>query len=201
VSAGYALMMSGMSIFSLAICFSRALSDARSGEPGAYDRMGSFTGGGTRRWPLKAEIVEDIALECSALRRTTQRPPSSAGRRTLSLRSPRPPRLRRMSRLLQVRIAPRAGLPVVAARRLAPPGGQRHHQLGRETADVRLVRSPQLAQRGGRSCGPVRPHAGGFQLLEHLCKRFVGQPIGGHLQRYVEDLREVYGRVPRDGER
>jgi len=31
----------------------RALRAARSGEPGAYDRTGSFAGTGTRRLPLK----------------------------------------------------------------------------------------------------------------------------------------------------
>jgi hypothetical protein len=45
-------MMIGISTRSFAICFSRALTSARSGEPGAYDFTGSLTGGGTRRVPL-----------------------------------------------------------------------------------------------------------------------------------------------------
>jgi hypothetical protein len=42
-----------MSTRSLAIDASRSLSDARSGERGAYCFTGSLTGGGTRRFPLK----------------------------------------------------------------------------------------------------------------------------------------------------
>ena len=38
-------MIIGMSMVSPAISANRALSDARSGEPGAYERMGSLTGG------------------------------------------------------------------------------------------------------------------------------------------------------------
>src|SRR5689334_10251351 len=46
-------MTTGISMRSDAIDASRDLSAARSGEPGAYERTGSFTGGGTRRLPLK----------------------------------------------------------------------------------------------------------------------------------------------------
>src|SRR5438045_2988097 len=46
-------MTRGTSIVSPAIAASFAWIDARSGVPGAYDRIGSLTGGGTRRWPLK----------------------------------------------------------------------------------------------------------------------------------------------------
>ena len=49
-------MMSGMSIFSAAIDFSRAFSSARSGEPGAYERLASLIGCGTRRTPANAAI-------------------------------------------------------------------------------------------------------------------------------------------------
>jgi hypothetical protein len=60
-------MISGMSTFSLAIAFSLALSDARSGLPGAYERIGSLTGGGTRRCPLNATYEgDDIACQCNA---------------------------------------------------------------------------------------------------------------------------------------
>src|SRR5688500_7968907 len=45
-------MITGMSIRSFAISASRFLSDARSGDPGAYERTGSLTGGGTRRVPV-----------------------------------------------------------------------------------------------------------------------------------------------------
>src|SRR5439155_16725674 len=48
-------MTTGMSARSPAICSKRALSSARSGEPGAYDFTGSLTGGGTRRIPVNAE--------------------------------------------------------------------------------------------------------------------------------------------------
>src|SRR5687767_904477 len=46
-------MMIGISMRSPAIFERRALSSTRSGEPGAYMRTGSFTGFGTRRFPLK----------------------------------------------------------------------------------------------------------------------------------------------------
>ena len=36
-------MIKGISTRSFAICLSRALSSARSGDPGAYDLTGSFT--------------------------------------------------------------------------------------------------------------------------------------------------------------
>ncbi len=45
-----------MSILSAAIAFSRALSSARSGEPGAYERLASLMGWGTRRTPANAAI-------------------------------------------------------------------------------------------------------------------------------------------------
>ena len=41
---------------SFAIDSRRDLSSARSGEPGAYDFTGSFTGVGTRRTPVKADL-------------------------------------------------------------------------------------------------------------------------------------------------
>jgi hypothetical protein len=52
-------MMSGMSTRSLAIVSSRAFSSVRSGDPGAYDLTGSFTGGGTRRIPVNADSNPD----------------------------------------------------------------------------------------------------------------------------------------------
>lgn len=51
-------MMSGISMRSLAIDSRRALSSVRSGDPGAYDFTGSFTGVGTRRTPVN----EDCSL-------------------------------------------------------------------------------------------------------------------------------------------
>src|SRR5436190_23761570 len=60
-------MTSGMSIFSLAIALSLAFSDARSGEPGAYERIGSLMGGGTRRCPLNATYEDDIASQYRAM--------------------------------------------------------------------------------------------------------------------------------------
>src|SRR5688500_1174043 len=45
-------MITGMSIRSFAMSVSRFLSDARSGDAGAYERTGSLTGGGTRRVPV-----------------------------------------------------------------------------------------------------------------------------------------------------
>src|SRR5450759_3321957 len=45
-------MMRGMSIRSLDIERRRSFSAALSGDPGAYLLTGSFTGGGTRRFPL-----------------------------------------------------------------------------------------------------------------------------------------------------
>src|SRR5687767_15133231 len=45
-------MMIGISTRSDAIDASRALIEARSGDPGAYERTGSLIGGGTRRMPL-----------------------------------------------------------------------------------------------------------------------------------------------------
>src|SRR6185437_1022687 len=45
-------MISGISTFSPAMLLSRAFSSRFSGEPGAYDRTGSLTGGGTWRLPL-----------------------------------------------------------------------------------------------------------------------------------------------------
>src|SRR5687767_1728708 len=50
-------MMTGISMRSEAIFDNRALSSARSGDPGAYVRTGSFTGFGTRRLPLNATIA------------------------------------------------------------------------------------------------------------------------------------------------
>ena len=47
-------MTSGISIRSAAIAFSRAFSSARSGVPGAYERLGSLIGSGTRRTPANA---------------------------------------------------------------------------------------------------------------------------------------------------
>src|SRR5688572_17773827 len=49
-------MMIGISIFSPAIFSSRAFRSARSGEPGAYVRLGSLTGWGTRRTPANAAL-------------------------------------------------------------------------------------------------------------------------------------------------
>src|SRR6185312_8244411 len=49
-------MISGMSAFSSAMLLSRAFNSRFSGEPGAYARTGSFTGGGTRRFPLNPLI-------------------------------------------------------------------------------------------------------------------------------------------------
>src|SRR5262245_4284745 len=46
-------MTTGISMRSDAMDVRRSLSAARSGEPGAYERTGSFTGRGTRRLPLK----------------------------------------------------------------------------------------------------------------------------------------------------
>ncbi len=46
-------MMSGISIVSPAIAVNRAFSSARSGVPGAYVRLASLTGSGTRRTPAK----------------------------------------------------------------------------------------------------------------------------------------------------
>jgi hypothetical protein len=47
-------MISGISIFSDAIDARRAFSSARSGDPGAYDFVGSLTGAGTRFTPANA---------------------------------------------------------------------------------------------------------------------------------------------------
>src|SRR5690349_16994760 len=69
-------MMSGMSTFSPAICFRRLLIDARSDEPAAYERTGSLSGGGTRRWPLNAEIGAGIANQCIAEGLEVRRPRS-----------------------------------------------------------------------------------------------------------------------------
>src|SRR5678815_272915 len=55
-------MMIGISIRSPAIDASRALSDVRSGDPGAYERTGSFTGVGTRRMPLNPTRPEGGVL-------------------------------------------------------------------------------------------------------------------------------------------
>jgi hypothetical protein len=52
-------MTTGISVRSLDIESRRALSSARSGEPGAYRRMGSFTGAGTRRWPVTLLTATD----------------------------------------------------------------------------------------------------------------------------------------------
>jgi len=50
-------MIAGMSILSFDMLLSLSFSVALSGEPGAYDFTGSFTGVGTRRFPLKPEIT------------------------------------------------------------------------------------------------------------------------------------------------
>src|ERR1043166_6196068 len=83
-------MMSGMTIFSPAIASSRALSDARSGVPGAYERIGSLTGGGTRRRPLKAAKEEDIAFQFIAFddRDAASRPSAPAPRSSFRSRAP-----------------------------------------------------------------------------------------------------------------
>jgi hypothetical protein len=47
-----------MSILSFDISFNFAFRAALSGEPGAYDFTGSFTGGGTLLLPLKPEILD-----------------------------------------------------------------------------------------------------------------------------------------------
>src|SRR5690349_11150355 len=49
-------MMMGISIRSDAIEASRSFNAVFSGEPGAYERTGSFIAGGTRRLPLKPLI-------------------------------------------------------------------------------------------------------------------------------------------------
>src|SRR5690349_13233489 len=68
-------MNSGISIFSLAIVLRRALSDARSGVPGAYERMGSLNGGGTRRRPLKAESdIRDLKYHALRMARAASAP-------------------------------------------------------------------------------------------------------------------------------
>src|SRR5687768_5238574 len=65
-------MMIGISTRSVAIEASLALSDERSGVPGAYERIGSFTGGGTRRIPLNgtrpgaAAVAVSVGRECDA---------------------------------------------------------------------------------------------------------------------------------------
>jgi hypothetical protein len=59
-------MMIGMSSFSPAICFRRAFSSARSGVPGAYDRLGSFTGGGTRRAEVCGVATGDADVDMAA---------------------------------------------------------------------------------------------------------------------------------------
>jgi hypothetical protein len=50
-------MMSGMSTTSAAIAARRAFRDTFSGDPGAYDRIGSFTAGITLRIPEKSEAI------------------------------------------------------------------------------------------------------------------------------------------------
>jgi hypothetical protein len=50
-------MMSGMSTRSPDIDASRSFSATRSADPGAYCLTGSFTGGGTRRFPLNADTT------------------------------------------------------------------------------------------------------------------------------------------------
>jgi hypothetical protein len=47
-------MTSGISIRSAAMAFKRAFNSARSAEPGAYERLGSLIGSGTRRTPANA---------------------------------------------------------------------------------------------------------------------------------------------------
>lgn len=58
-------MIAGISMRSPAMEARRSLSAARSGEPGAYDRTGSFVGGGTRRFPLNAVIDPMDGIGCS----------------------------------------------------------------------------------------------------------------------------------------
>src|SRR6478736_8584104 len=56
-------MMIGISIFSAAIEASRAFSSARSGLPGAYVRLTSLIGWGTRRAPPNAAIGATAGVE------------------------------------------------------------------------------------------------------------------------------------------
>src|SRR6476619_7562950 len=67
-------MMIGISIFSAAIDASRAFSSARSGLPGAYVRLTSLIGCGTRRTPAKAAagttagVAVDVDVSGTAVR-------------------------------------------------------------------------------------------------------------------------------------
>src|SRR5512132_1767196 len=71
-------MTSGMSMRSAAIALRRALSSARSGDPGAYARTGSLTGGGTLRFPLNAvrrgSSVSSATIHPLEIRRVTIHP-------------------------------------------------------------------------------------------------------------------------------
>src|SRR5262245_59888357 len=62
-------MTSGISIFSAAIAFSRFLSSARSGDPGAYERLGSLIGSGMRRTPANAafSVTRELVVGSDAV--------------------------------------------------------------------------------------------------------------------------------------